>query len=373
MLNENKIRVLHLINSMDPGGAENLLASQLPYFDYEKFDIIIGNLYGSNSLINNSEKNEYKIADFSNNTKFSYLSFIKIFIYILNNKIDIIHTHLVQSSLIGRFISLLIPSLKCITTRHYASESKSERFINKIENITLKYSSVIVCISNYVRNFLLEKKIPMRKMVTIYNGIDLAFFNKSSEIASSNKIIIGTIGRLSKQKGVDILLKSFKKILAEYNENIELQIIGDGELKQELINFSNELGISQNVNFTGRISPKDVRKLLNRWEIFVLASRWEAFGIVLIEAMAMEKAIVTTNAEAIPEIVENEKMGFVCDIDNSNEIAEKILLLLNNEEMRIQFGKRGKERVKERFNIKKIVKEIEELYIKVVNNEQFYK
>ena len=94
----------------------------------------------------------------------------------------------------------------------------------------------------------------------------------------------------------------------------------------------------------------------------MLTSRWEAFGIVLIEAMAMQKAIVATDAEAIPEIIKDGETGYICPIDDYNGIADKIGWLLKHKKQRIEFGEKGRKRVKSQFDIEIITKKIEDLY-----------
>lgn len=360
---KEKIKVLQLINSMDPGGAENLLSSQLPYFNYDELEIYVGYLYGDGSLLKNRRGN-YKVIDFSKNTKFTYFAPFRIFKFVLKNKIDIIHTHLIQASIIGGFISFLIPNLICVTTRHYAKASKENRLINRLENNTQKYSDAIICISNYVKSYAEDLGIKDEKLHTVYNGIDLSFFTPKEISKNNNKTIIGTIGRLTEQKGIDTLLKSFKVVNRNY-PNTELEIIGDGPLKEELNKLTIKLGINKKKKFLGGISYNEVRKYLNTWDIFVLASRWEAFGVVLIEAMAMEKPIVTTDAEAIPEIVDDGITGYICPIDDYKKIAEKIEWFLKHKKQAIEFGRKGRKRVEQLFNIKLSVEKIEKLYYRL--------
>ena len=360
---KEKIKVLQLINSMDPGGAENLLASQLPYFNYDEFEIYVGYLYGDGSLLKNRRGN-YKVVDFSKNKKFTYFAPFRIIRFVLKNKIDIIHTHLIQASIIGRFISFLIPNLICVTTRHYTKASKENRLINRLENNTLKYSDAIICISNYVKFYVKDLGIKDEKLYLIYNGIDLSFFTPKEISNSNDKIIIGTIGRLCNQKRIDIVLNSFKVIKSDY-PNIELEIIGDGSNKKELSELAHTLDINSSVKFLGRLLPDEVREHLNTWEIFVLASQSEDFGLVLIEAMAMKKAVISTKVDAIPEVVKDGITGYLCPANDYKKIAEKIEWFLKHKGKAIEFGKRGRERVENLFNINSKVKKLEKLYYKL--------
>ena len=96
--------------------------------------------------------------------------------------------------------------------------------------------------------------------------------------------------------------------------------------------------------------------------MFVLASRWEGFGIVLIEAMALEKPIVATKVDAIPEVVEDGVTGILCKSGDYQEIAQSIISLINEEEKAIQMGRLGRKRVEKYFTIEKMVGELERIY-----------
>ena len=255
-----KIKVLHLINSIEVGGSGNLLHSQMPFYNINKFDIYIGYLTGTKSLFNNFAN--IKLIDFSSNTKFSKVSFFKILRFVISKNINIIHTHLIQSSLIGRLIALIIPSVKCITTRHYAKSKNDKRIINRIEDLTEKYCDAVVCISKYVKNHLLQLGIDESKLHLIYNGIFLDIFNKYN-LDNNKKIIIGTIGRLDKQKGIDILLNAFKNI-QRINPKVKLEIIGDGPLKEEYFQLSKMLELEDNVIFYGKLDPEEVRQKMTK-------------------------------------------------------------------------------------------------------------
>ena len=357
-----KISILHLINSMDPGGAENLLKFQIPYFDKNRFDIHVGYLRGEGSLLR--DKNNIKIIDFSKNGRFTFSSIFKIRKYVKNQNIVIIHGHLIHSSIISKLISFTDNKIKSIVTRHYAHASKANRLINKIENYLLPYHDKIICISKYVRNYLINMGIKNKKLKVIYNGINLDLY-KNLESTKSKYFTIGTIGRLDTQKGIDTLLESFKQIIITY-PNTKLEIIGDGPLKKEYMNLSLKLGLENNVTFVGYIQPNEVRLKAASWDLFILASRWEGFGMVLIEAGAMGLPVIATNVEAIPEIIIDNYNGFLVNPDSPKEISDKSLHLISSPLERSKLCNNGFNNVKKYFSIIKMVNETEKLYKEIL-------
>ena len=358
-----KINVLHLINSMDPGGAENLLKFQIPYYNLDEFDIHIGYLIGDGSLLQN--ENKIKVVDFSSNGKFNYLSIFKIRQYIKKNDIQILHQHLIQSNILGKLILPTCSKTISISTRHYAHSKKDSRLINKIEKKILRFDDKIICISNYVKEYLRKIGIPNNKLEVIYNGVDLSIYEKLTKIPEQY-FTIGTIGRLDIQKGIDTLLYSFKKVLSQ-KEFIKLEVIGEGPLKTEYINLSKELGLSQNVTFLGKLKPEEVRQQMRKWNLFVLASRWESFGMVLIEAAAMGLPIIATNVEAIPEIIDDGKNGLLINPDSPQELYEKIMLFLSGEINHNEIIKNSKANVSRNFSMSEMVDKTQQLYNNIIN------
>ena len=370
----NKIKIFHLLNTIEIGGSTNLLLSQLKYINYDKFDIHIGFLQGSSddfiANIPNTIKNNNRVIvhDFSSNKRFSYFSTIQIIKFIRQFNIDIIHTHLIHASLIGRTISLLIRSLKCVTTRHYAISNKNKRIINRTEDFMGKYSDATICISKYVKQHLLKLHYSDKKLHTIYNGIDLEIFKYNIDI---NKIknTIGIVGRLDSQKGIDILLKAFSLITKKYPK-LTLDIIGDGPLKKDLIKLTHNLKLNDKVNFLGRISQELVIKNMRTWKIFILPSRWEAFGLVLIESNALGVPVITTKVEAIPEVIINNFNGLLVKSEDFKELSVQIDNLLSSKEKSKSLIKNGLINVKEKFSSQKLILKTEKLYTEILNKNE---
>ena len=363
---KEKIKVLQLINSMDPGGAENLLASQLPYFNYDEFEIYIGYLYGDGSLLKN-RKGNYKAIDFSKNKKFTYFAPFRIFKFVIKNKIDIIHTHLIQASIFGRFIGFIYNKIPVITTRHYGEDLKEYRLINKIENFSEKYCTKLICVSNYVKDYV-SKNIPIQesKLRVIYNGIDLNYFHYHPVDQQNKYITIGAVSRLIPIKGIDTLIKCITYIKERFS-NITFEIVGDGPERESIEKLIAKLGIDGTVKLLGRRNPDELLKIMSKWDIFVHTSYRESFGMVVIEAMALGKPIVASNIPALREILRDGENGYLCLLGNYKDFAEKILILCKDRKKRKEFSINCRKRVEKLFEIRNKVLETEKLYYEVIS------
>ena len=214
------------------------------------------------------------------------------------------------------------------------------------------------------RNMLkfLGKYVNTEKVRTIYHGIDLEKLNhigneKLIEIQEKGHgIILGNAGRLTKQKGQDKLIEIAKK-LHEQGIDFTLFIAGTGELKSALEILIDKNELKSNVVLLGFVENMEV--FMNSIDIFLLPSIWEGFGFVLVEAMVKSKPIVAFDISSNPEIVENNKSGFLVSYPDVEMYAQKITQLINDEALRETMGKEALQIVQNRFILKDRVLEIE--------------
>ncbi len=172
------------------------------------------------------------------------------------------------------------------------------------------------------------------------------------------------VGRLVPYKGLDTLLHAFKQILSHI-PTTQLAIVGSGPQLPKLQETCQQLGISNSVHFLGILPRKKLRDAYTACDVFVLPSRSrsEAFGIVLLEAMARAKPVVATNVGGIPYVVNNGKTGLLVPPSDQTHLAEAITQLLSNPQTRQRLGQAGHQRVIEHFTRPPITRKLEELYL----------
>jgi glycosyltransferase involved in cell wall biosynthesis len=206
------------------------------------------------------------------------------------------------------------------------------------------------------------------KIVEIPNGVDIEKYNPKNDgsiirkrLDIENKKIILFVGALDKPhffKGVDVLLESFKRMS---NSNFHLIIVGDGDLKQTYIEKANKLEINSQVTFAGRVSDEDLPLYYAASDITVLPSTTmgEAFGLVLVEAMATGKPVIASNLPGVRSVVDDGKNGFLVVPGDSEDLASKINRLLIDNELCSIFGASGIIKVKKKYNWTKITRDLE--------------
>jgi glycosyltransferase involved in cell wall biosynthesis len=199
---------------------------------------------------------------------------------------------------------------------------------NALYRIILPMVYKITCPSNTL--FLeLARRLPYvrKKMITIpYGGVELTMF-RDSQGYKHIKPYIFCAARLVFEKGVDMLLMAFGKIV-QLRYDIDLIIAGTGPAKRHLVHLAGLLGLDKRVIFLDSISHKVISSLYKGCKFFVMPSRIEGFGIAILEAMASGKSVIAFNVGAIPEIVKHEKNGLLVpafDIDGFSDAMKRLL------------------------------------------------
>lgn len=154
------------------------------------------------------------------------------------------------------------------------------------------------------------------------------------------------VGRLVKFKGVDILIKSFQMIKKTY-PNIHLYIAGNGPQGRKLKSLARKLNVHNEITFLNFLSEDEKLKMFKSADIFVVPSRIETFGIVVLEALASGAPVVASNVGGIPEILDNGKYGLLAEPENPEDFAQKIITLIKDKNLRDELREKGKQRAKE--------------------------
>jgi len=296
--------------------------------------------------------------------KFDFRVLWRYFLYLRKSPPDLTISFLYRAYIPSRIFGFLLGIPNISSVRDVQQWMNSFQIF--LEKLTANFSVVIYSCSNAVTQFLLKDiGIKKEKVVTIQNGIDVESFSitidrrrKLQELGlSSNLKIVGTVCRLHEpKKGIKILLEATKEIQKE--TNFQLLIIGTGKDERELRQMAQKAEI--NVSFLGE--RKDVKEILRVMDIFVLASLYEGFPVVVLEAMASGLPIVASKVGGLEEAVSDGKTGFLIEPGNPNDLAGKIKNLLLNEKRRKRFGEAGFKRVQENFSLKRTVDGIERLW-----------
>ncbi len=293
---------------------------------------------------------------------------------LLKEDYDLIHLHLPDpfNSIFALIASIL--RKKPLIVTYHADIIKDEwyhkpfKFIyNLFLYFVLRHSRKIIATTpNYVKDSCILRRFK-NKMEIVPNFVDIEKFNPGLDGSRIRKVynlnekkIILFIGRLVPYKGVEYLITAFSDVKKEL-ENSALLIVGNGPLKEKLENLAADIGDVYFINAEDR----DIPFYYACCDLFVLPSitRQEAFGIVLLEAMASGKPVIATNISGMPYIINNS--GIVVKPKNIDGLKDAILKILSNPQIAAELGENGRKRVETEFAPDIIVDKIEKIYISV--------
>jgi len=355
--NVTKIKVLFLINDLGLGGVERLTINFANSMNRDKFEIFVATLFTRPTSF--FSKKDFR--EDVNLTKFSFKNFwdlpqwFELYRLIRKNKFDVVFTQLFMADTIGRITAFLagVPVITTAIQNIIPNLQKKYIVVNKL----LRYiTNACICptaaITEYAKKVI---KFPVRKIVEIPTNcvdetrfinlkIDKNKFKEELGVLPEDRIVV-TIGRLISQKGHRVLLDAAPKVLAK-EKNVHFLIVGDGRLEQELKKRSEELGISNRVKFLG--SRRDTPELLAISDIFVFPSIWEGQGMILFEAFFSRIPIVASNVGGIPDVVKNGETGILAEPGNADDLANKLILALQNPETGRKLALNAFEKYKDR-------------------------
>lgn len=228
-----------------------------------------------------------------------------------------------------------------------------------MEQVLAHITDWIVCISEAERDSAVYNKVCSEdKLALIPNGIDINAVRSAEPVnryklgIADDAFVVGMIGRLSAQKAPDVFIKAAEIIHKEI-PNSAFIIVGDGEQREDIENYAKEHGIK--LVITGWTD--EPYRYLKDFDVAMLLSRWEGFGLAIVEYMAAEKNVVAARADAIPSLIEDGEDGFLVDIDNPEQAADKVLWLRNHPNEAEKMRQKALRKAKSTYDINRVVKQ----------------
>lgn len=323
--------VIHVITTLERGGAENqlliLVKAQIKF----GFDVIVMPLKGCPELDREFNLAGAVIKDLRiSKNVFSQVRKLR---RLLPKEPHILHAHLPRAELISRFARSRYSVY--LITRHFGGSffpGKNRLLSKLLSRVASNPTKAIIAISNAVETQLVTKsEVKKSKHIEMISyGFDCQEFKRSSanginllQNKENSELVLGTIARLSDEKDYPTLFRAFRNLL-DSNPTVSLRIAGVGPLADDLLNLAKELRIDNKVTWEGKIA--DTSRFLQEIDVFILASKFEGFGMVLLEAMCMHKPIVAAGNSALLEVLGDKGAGVFFETGDPFSLASKVRL-----------------------------------------------
>ena len=278
--------------------------------------------------------------------------------YLKSQQPDVVHTHLIHADTHGIIAAKLAGIPTIITGRHNDDSFRTQGNIRFLNRILWRLTTGGIAISRAIERFMIEvENAPTEKLRVVEYG--LTYETATPEQIEDARqrlrhelqlppeaVILGMAARLVEQKGIPYALDAFAKVYRDYPQAY-LVIAGDGELRAQLTDQASELGIRGRTLFLGWRA--DMIDVMAAYDVFVLPSLWEGFGLVLLEAMSRRLPIIASRVSAIPEVVADAETGLLVPARDVDGLAHAMRTLLSDRVLRRHMGMVGEDRLETHF------------------------
>jgi len=375
-MSEQRIKLIQVIADSALGGGPKHVLGILKHINQKKFEPFL--ICPPGYLQNEAKKIDgIQVFSFDPKSKFDLVS-----VYYLHRTFErirslsdpfapiIVHTHGPRAGLMARMV---VPfGAKKVHTEHrfdddfHLKNPINEYLQKKVLAQQNKKSDLIIAVSSSVRKYLINSNaVPKSKIVVIPNAIEFENESRSTDkkIKVSNKApIIGTIGNLNVQKGQTYLIEALSILRKKY-PLITLEIVGEGPERNDLTEQIKITKLEHHVSLLGQ--KKDIEKYLHHWDVFVLSSIAETFGIVILEAMEAGVPVVASNVGGIPDIITNKKNGLLVPVRSPKAIALAVEQMIDHPTFAAKLKREARERLTD-FDWTVVIKKLEEEYQGIV-------
>ncbi|MPZ57892.1 MAG: glycosyltransferase [Rhizobiales bacterium] len=358
------MRILHVITTINRGGAENHLAELMLGQVARGLDVAVAFLKGDQYWTTRLGAAGISVQPLGLARYGDLAPVIRLRRLIRDWAPALVHAHLPPAELYTRLALLGFgPKPPLVISKH-----NDEPFYRGPAHGTFcrwvaRRASRMIAISNAVRIYMRDRmELPDGMMRIIHYGTDCRPFDTVDDRTrqqlraewgvADEGMVIGTLARLVPQKALHVMLAAFAQYRSMSKQRAQLVIVGRGPLLAELQEAACRLDVSEAVVWAGY--REDVPALMHAFDVFALTSSHEGFGLVLLEAMAAGRPVVATAVSAIPEVVQDGETGLLCAPGDSEAVA-RAFLRLEDADLRARLGRNGRVRGREHFTLDRMI------------------
>jgi glycosyltransferase involved in cell wall biosynthesis len=365
-----RIRICQLITELQLAGAERCVFELASRLDKNRFDVQVAALQGG-VVADWLARAGVKVHVLGMRSKWDLPKLLALPDLLRRERIQILHTHLFHADLAGRWAAdtLALPHL--IHTVHVA-EARFRPWQFAFARMSANRCDRIVAVSNAVQEHHARLTgLPAWRYQVIPNGIDASAYSADRQAGAelrqklgipAGEILLAYVGRLDRQKGIDVLLSAMSHLGAR-GKPVNLVIAGDGPRRFQVEGFMRHGEGGRHTRWLGAV--QDVRPVLSAADIFVMPSRWEGLPLATAEAMAAGLPVLGTKASGLAELLDFGQAGMVINVDDVVALSDAIELLAGDAGLRQRLSQAGLQRVRQHYSIQANVKAHEELYTQI--------
>lgn len=362
-MNNKRIKILYISPTLASGGAERLTLDLMENIDKEIFSPSLLLFAGRGFFYEEAQRKRIKVKSLKKRCLIDPINFYSIYKYIKRLKPDIVHTQM-GADFFGRLAAKLAGVKIIVSTEHNVLTNYSS-LISFLKRRTASWSKKTICVSQAILDDMKKQYKNKTDLQLIYNGIDVEKFSQiKRKIANDEEVVFGSLGRLSEQKNYSLLIQAVAQVKSDLK--FKFKIAGEGELRERLLDEIRLAQVEDKIKLVG--VKEDVPAFLQELDFFILPSKWEGLGIVLLEAGLARLPVLASATGGILEIIEDQVSGVLFENDNLADLLAKIEYFLdkNNRANLDLLGENLYNKVINNFAIKDLVKKYEQVYLSLI-------
>jgi L-malate glycosyltransferase len=362
------VKILQVSSASSFGGGERYLAD-LANSLTDRGHQIFAALRPKSALLSHLKLSEQNIKTLPLRNAFDVPSARALSRFVEQNQIDVVHAHMARDYSLAAYASRR-QRAKLVVTRHVLFP------LSSLHRRTLAGATRVIAVSSAVARSLESQNLVRNDQIAVVpNGINVDRFDKAlsdfdrerflaSKGFPTDTLLVGSIGELRTLKRHDDFIKAAVLVSRRFS-NVQFFLAGvdsaGGEVERQLRQLATQSGLDGRFHFLGWVD--DAEQLLCALDVFVSASETESFGLAIAEAMSTETAVVASATEGAQEVIENQRTGVIVPIGDVEQMEQAISSLLENSAQRSEMGVRARAAVKERFSLRRMVDDIEKIYL----------
>lgn len=370
----HKLNIMQITHDLNIGGLQRVVVDLACNLSKDRYNLTVCALREGGPLERELSDEGIPVIKLAEDRyKVDYLMFWKIYRTIKSMKPTIVHTHNTQPFIEGTVAALMAGVPVVVHTDHGRQFPDKRRYMTA-ERILARFVKQVIAVSEATKNDLVQyEKIPASKIKVVANGInenkyrfqvDRQWKKRELNIEADTGPLVGWCGRLSPEKGLDILIRAVELLKNDFPKMVFL-IAGEGDLDGPLRQEVKERNVERWVRFLG--PRNDVHEIMGIIDLFVLPSLHEGLPLVLLEAMAASLAIVATNVGGIPDAVFDGVNGLLVEPSHPEQFAAAIKQLLSDSVMREQYARKSLMYFQQKYGLQKMLNEYETVYLQCLH------
>ena len=367
--NAKQLKIVHLVTSLEVGGAQHNMLLGLPNLDPSRYKHILISIMDRMQMKHQFQQAGIEVHSLGLSKKTDIAVALRLRSLLNTIRPDILHTYLIHGNVIGRIVGRLAGVPTIIGSELTIGQAgRIGRLATKLTNPLT--DAVEVNSKTGGKSVVADLGVPESKIEIVLPGLDLDAFGRTDQrslvrtelgVEDSEHLVL-YVGRLRAVKGVEFGILAFAKAFAK-NPHLKLALAGEGNQRRYLESLSEELRIENRVKFLG--PRKDLPNVISACDSVIMPSLTEGFPRVAIEAMASAKPVIATRVGGTPEAIIHDKSGILVPSKDVEAMADAIVNVANNSELATRLGSAARERTEQHYSASKYVARLDEMYTRL--------